>query len=191
MKKHQQGQTLIEVMVVVSMIGMITSVAAGLIGYTTRRNALKAATSEIRALLVHVRAVAIAHDSNVAVRFRPSPSGWKWSLYEDGDGDGVRAEDIRRNVDTLIQPERALFHHSAGIGIPSRPLPDPLATGALDLRLPVRFSAMLCSFTRDGEATNGSLVLTDGNDAVVVRVHGTSGRVSVLRWNGSGWRAGS
>jgi len=192
MRKHQQGQTLIELMAVVAIAGLITTVAAGLIGFTTRRSELRAATSEIRALLVHVRAVAIAHDRNVAVRFKQTSSGtWTWALYEDGDGDGVRADDISRNVDLLIQPARELFHRRATIGIPAAPIPDPLASGTLGLRLPIRFSSMMCSFSRQGEATNGSLVITDGTDAVVIRVHGTSGRVSVIRWDGHLWQTGA
>ena len=193
MRRHQQqGQTLIEVMVAVSMIGLITMAAAGLVNSATRRNALSAATSELRALLVHTRSVAIAHDRNVAIRFQPAASGgWSWSLYEDGDGDGVRSDDIRRNVDRLIQPPRTLLSRAAGIGLPAGAVPDPLADGLLSLRLPIRFSAMLCSFSRLGEATNGSFVLSDGSDAVVIRVHGTSGRVSVLRWNGQLWKSGS
>lgn len=191
MRKHQQGQTLMELMVVVAIAGLITTVAAGLIGYTARRTELRAATSEVRALLVYVRGVAIAHDRNVAVRFRPTAGGaWSWSLYEDGDGDGVRADDIARSVDRLIQPPRELFHRRAGIGIPPGSVPDPLSGGFLGLRLPIRFSSMMCSFSRAGEATNGSLVMTDGTDAVLIRVHGTSGRVSVMRWDGQLWRTG-
>jgi hypothetical protein len=33
-------------------------------------------------------------------------------------------------------------------------------------------------------------VLTDGTNATIVRVVGTTGRIQVLRWNGNGWRVG-
>jgi len=46
------------------------------------------------------------------------------------------------------------------------------------------------SFSRNGEVTNGSVVLSDGTHANIVRVHGTSGRIQVLRWNGNVWKTG-
>jgi hypothetical protein len=49
----------------------------------------------------------------------------------------------------------------------------------------------LCSFNRHGEVSNGSIVLTDGERAAIVRTYGTTGRVAVLRWNGKEWKLGA
>ena len=71
-------------------------------------------------------------------------------------------------------------------------MPDPLKPGALlGTRAAVRFgNSTLCSFSRQGEATNGSIVLTDGKRATIIRVHGTTGRIDVYRWDGKKWRVG-
>jgi hypothetical protein len=104
----------------------------------------------------------------------------------------VRNDDINKGTDREIIPPRNFQHGPAGIGLPSGKVPDPMAPGqTLGARSPVRFNtSMLCSFTRQGEVTNGSVVVSDGTNATIVRVHGTTGRIQVWRWNGNGWRAG-
>jgi hypothetical protein len=55
----------------------------------------------------------------------------------------------------------------------------------------MRFNeSTLCSFSREGEGTNGSVVLTDGSLASILRVDGASGRVDIYRWDGWRWRVG-
>ena len=192
MTGNEKGQTLVELIAVVSIIGCIAS--AGFVTSMTvqRRIALSAATSELRALFQQVRLTAIAHNRNVAIRFRPAGDLWSWNVYEDGDGDGVRNDDISRGVDFPIGKTRIFQHPPVRIGVPSAPIPDPATGQPLSLRLPVRFgTSMLCSFSRTGEATNGSVVLTDGRNVTIIHVTGSSARIYVSRWNGTKWIAGA
>lgn len=188
----QKGQSLAELVVVLAIIGLALGATATTAGSARKRIALAAATSELRAVFMSTRALAVAHDRNVAIRFQPSGSQWSWTIYEDGDRDGVRNDDITRGVDRLIEKPRLFQHAPVRIGVPGAPIPDPTAPGkTLGLRLPVRFgTSLLCSFSRNGEATNGSVVLTDGRGATVIRVGGTSARINVLRWNGKAWITG-
>jgi len=191
MKQNQRGQTLIELLVAVSIIASLC--AAGTIAVNRSRRAvgLAAVTSELRAIVQRTRLTAIAHNRNVAIRFRPSGDTWSCSVYEDGDGDGVRNDDIAAGIDRLIERPRDIRFPPARIGTPSTAIPDPATGAPLSARSPVRFgSSQLCSFTRRGEVTNGSVVVTDGVTANVVRVHGTSGQIDVQRWNGAKWNTG-
>lgn len=187
---RQSGQTLAELLVAVAVIGFFAALSASPIDKAARRTAIAAATSELRAVFQRTRMLAIAHDRNVAIKFRNDADGWAWSIYEDGDGDGVRNDDISRGVDKLLEPPRRFEHKPARIGLPAQPLPDPYSGATLDTRSPVRFgTSALCSFSRVGEASNGSMILTDGAEqAVILRVYGESARVSVLRWDGRKWK---
>lgn len=190
--EKQNGQSLSELVIVLAVLGTVMGVGLPAVQSMQRAVALNSATSELRGTIMYVRAMAIARDRNIAIRFRAEERGWTWTAYEDGDGDGVRNDDISTGKDRRILPTARFLFGPAGIGLPEGKVPDPLAGGKpLALRAPVRFnSSMLCSFTRRGEVTNGSVVLSDGRNATIVRVHGTSGRVQVLRWNGTGWKSG-
>jgi len=193
MTRNEKGQSLVEMLFTLSILGSVALTGLTVVTQARRAYALASATSELRGLFQRIRMTAIVRDRNVAIRFRPvDGDAWSWSVYEDGDGDGVRNDDITRGVDRLIEKPRVFQHAPIRIGVPATPVPDPTAPGQLlSLRLPVRFgTSLLCSFSRMGEATNGSVVLTDGRGATVIRVLGTSARVNVLRWDGKKWTTG-
>lgn len=192
MHRRQHGLSLVELTVAMAISALLMLIGLQSIEGAKRAYALNSATSELRATIMYVRTLAIARDRNVAIRFRAEERGWTWTVYEDGDGDGVRNDDIQKGKDRQILPTRRFQYGPAGIGLPSSPVSDPLAAGKkLQARPPVRFNAsMLCSFSRQGEVTNGSVVLSDGTHATIVRLHGTSGRIEVWRWNGKAWKSG-
>ncbi len=161
------------------------------IGHGHRKTSLAAATSELRALFQRVRLLAVARDRAVGLRFMVRGGVWHYAVYQDGDSDGVRNEDIASGKDIEIEPPRAFIHPAARIGVPDKDVRDPMNGGLLSHRLPVRFNrSSVCSFSRSGEATNGSIVLTNGVDATLLRVHPKSARLSVWRWSGQRWQRG-
>jgi prepilin-type N-terminal cleavage/methylation domain-containing protein len=190
---RQSGQTLLEVMVTVGLLGMFATIAIAPLEGARRRVSLIAATAEMRSVFQSARMVAVARDRNVALKFEEGRRGkWTWAVYVDGDGDGVRNDDIHRGVDKLLEPPKRFEHEPARIGVPKDPVSDPHSPGStLAARSPVRFGVSgLCSFTRAGEASNGSMVLTDGEHVAIVRVTGGSARITVSRWDGKRWKEG-
>jgi prepilin-type N-terminal cleavage/methylation domain-containing protein len=188
MEKHERGQSLVELLVTLAIIGMLTALSAAAAVTAYDRLCLGAATAEMRGALANARQLAMARDRNVALKFRFERGEWTWSLHEDGDGDGVRNDDIARGIDRQLEPPRRLARGPARIGLPHASIRDPVTGGRLDTRSAVRFgNSTLCSVSRDGDVTNGSLVLTDGRRAVLLIVHGTMCRVSVLRYDGERW----
>jgi type II secretory pathway pseudopilin PulG len=188
---RQQGQSLTELIVVLFIISTTLLATMSAAGTARKRIALTAATSELRAVFLNVRALAVAHDRNTAIRFRQEGQTWSWTIYEDGDGDGVRNDDITRHTDFPIGRTRVFQHPPVRIGVPSGPVIDPTTGQLLSLRLPVRFgTSMLCSFSREGEATNGSVVLTDGRNTTIIRISGRSALVNVMKWDGRKWVTG-
>jgi type II secretory pathway pseudopilin PulG len=148
---------------------------------------VRLAAEELVAVLRTARSLAVRDDVEVAVRFAADPSGAvSFALYRDGDGDGVRNDDIRAGVDAEVAPPRQLAHvgREVRLGLPDRRVRDP---GDRESWLdaggdPVRFNRSdLASFSPLGGATPGSLYVTDGGDGLaVVRVFGGTGKVRVL-----------
>ena len=135
------------------------------------------------------RSYAIRHSANVAVKFRTGQDGTvTFTLYRDGDGDGVLNRDIDTGVDPQVQPPRRLAHLGRGFGFGFPPGPPPMDPGSprqsLDrLDDPIRFNQSdLASFGPLGTATPGSVYLTDGQRRLAaVRVTSRTGRVRVVR----------
>lgn len=190
---RQRGHSLLDLLIVLMILGVFSLAGGYAADLGLRQASLVAATSELRSVFHEVRMLAVARDRNLGIKFREAGGTWTWSIYEDGDGDGVRNDDISREVDRMIQRPRRFDHRPAIIGVPHlADVADPLKPGALlSARRPVRFGdSTLCSFSRQGEATNGSVVLTDGTRVRIVRVHGATGRIDVHRWDGYVWRVG-
>lgn len=188
MEHTQRGYTLADLLAAFTVLACMLLVGTSAAARCRRQMALAAATSELRALFQRTRMAAIARNRNVALRFRRSGDTWSATPYEDGDGDGVRNDDIAAGIDRMLEPPHDVAFPPARIGTPSSPIPDPSSPGLLSARSPVRFGPrQLCSFSRRGEVTNGSIVLTNETSAAIVEIHGGSGQISVRRWNGAKW----
>jgi prepilin-type N-terminal cleavage/methylation domain-containing protein len=188
MSKQERGHTLVEVLIALAVGGVILTMAWHAVDYARRTVALVSATSELRSLFQSTRAIAIAHRRNVAIRFRQDGDAWTWRVYEDRDNDGVRNDDISRGVDVPLSPMRTFQYVPARIGVPTETIIDPTNHEPLASRLPVRFgTSQLCAFSREGESTNGSIVLTDGYNVRIIQIEGHSALIHVLRWDGSRW----
>lgn len=191
------GFSLLELLMVTAIIGLMVSFSVPYFASFRDRSGVQAASRELAAELRRVRSMAIARGKNLGIRFTPTPGGWAYSVFEDGDGDGVRNDDIRAGRDPLREAARPLPEATgnARVGYPALITPrDPDDGLPIDKESsPVRFgSSRLCSFSPLGTGTAGSVYITDGRKNVsVVRVVGATGRVRVLRYAGGakgGWR---
>lgn len=186
MRRHERGFTIVEVLVALTLLAAlltfsvppVTRLAAGL--------RLQLAADELMAALRDARWQAIRLGIHVAVKFRPEPDGRAtYTIYRDGDGDGVLNKDISRGVDRAVAPPRRVEQLGRDIrfGFPDRPAREP---GSRRLLRPgddpIRFNQSdLASFGPLGTSTPGSLYLTDGRERLVaVRVFGRTGKVKVM-----------
>jgi type II secretory pathway pseudopilin PulG len=190
------GFQLLEALIVLAVVGLIAALGMPALLRMSRRIRLRLAADEIATALESARMYAAAHSANVAVHFGKRGKKYVFSLYADGDGDGVHSEDIRTGKDPQIGFWRNLDHMGARIrfGIPTYLSPtDPSSPyRKLDrLQDPIRFNRSdLASFSGRGTATPGSVYLTDGLDLTVVRVLGRTGRIRILDYDRGAVSAG-
>ena len=183
-RKGRNGYTLIEILIVVAIIGLILGIAIPNFASMRRRMALRAAAGELRSLFHLVRMRALARGVNTGVKFAMQDGAWHFATYEDGDRDGVRNDDIKSGVDPMVARPRIVFSQSqiVTIGLPGYSFKDPDGD---TVKSAVTFNqTSLCSFSPIGEATPGTIYLTDNaGELWCVRVYGATAKIRALRYD--------
>jgi prepilin-type N-terminal cleavage/methylation domain-containing protein len=184
--RQQRGFTLIEFLIVVAIVGLMIAITIPSFGRMRRRMALQAAAAELRTQFHQVRSRAITRNAYCALKFLMLAGEWHFAVYEDGDGDGVRNDDIKSGTDRLIARPRVVLPTSraVSIGLLDIAIKDPDGDLLSPSKSPVVFgTSTICSFSPLGQSTPGTIYLTDrGFDLYAVRVFGTSAKIRVLRF---------
>ena len=143
----------------------------------------------LSARLAESRMNAIQQSRHVALRFVNSNRGYIFTVYADGNGNGVLNADIQRGIDRPIRGPESLsdnFRHVEFRTLPALPPIEPgdVPPGADPIRLGPGNSV---SFSPLGQATSGTMYLVGGNRTqYAVRVFGATGKIRVYRYN---WRS--
>ncbi len=157
------------------------------------RARVSAAARELTGVMARLRGSAIATGERMAIRLEWSGGRYRYAVYRDGDGDGVRADDIEAGRDPLIEAPRDLPSRYAGIdfGLIDDAIPEvPPGSGVLapggD---PVRFGASdTITFTPRGTSSSGTLYVSDGRALVAaVVLYGGTGRIRACRFDRDRW----
>lgn len=188
MAHPRQGFQTLELVVVLALCSLTVTLGTPHLLRFTASQRVRMAAAELQATLRLARSHAVRLQTRVAVKFRTRPGGEvTFTLYQDGDGDGVRNADIAAGIDPPIGGEQRLHHFGSRVRFGFPPGPAPRDPGDPHRRLgrlhdPIRFNRSdLASFGPLGTSTPGSLYFTDGRESLaVVRVLGRTGRVKLL-----------
>ena len=180
-----RGLSTVELIVVLAVAASL--LAASATGAFQLRDALsvRSAAAEVSTAFVRARSYAVARGVAVALKFRRDGGRYEWTLYRDGNGNGVRTSEITSGIDRSLALSIPWSRSDVRPGIlRGSPVPDPSSPGTPLDRLddPIRFNnSDICSFSPSGESTPGSVYLWDGRDRMaVVRVFGRTAKVRTL-----------
>lgn len=176
--------TLAETVVTVGLVGTLSAIAfPTLAGLDDARVA--GAARYLSSRLAESRMDAIAQSREVAIRFSPAGATFSFSVYVDGNSNGVLARDITRGIDRRVRGPEQLADNFRNViigvqpGVPAidsggaAPSGDPLKLGSGDS---VSFSPM-------GTSTSGTIYITGQSHAqYAVRVFGATGKIRAYRF---------
>ena len=184
---RSDGFSLVEAGVVLLLLGV--SAAVGLSSLRTGLGGMRVASAarHLAALVQSTRVRAAMGSVRVGLRFEREGDGYRFAMFADGDGDGLRARDVSSGVDPRLTPFERIGDRFPGVvlgvadtvpGISNR---DTLSAGAD----PIRFGASdTVTFSPLGTATSGTLYLHDRTGRqFAVRVLGATGRTRILEFS--------
>lgn len=174
----------------VVLLGTALAVSMPGLAELQRAAALRAAAQRLSGLMVRCRAQAVMRGQATSLVFEQDEGrAWRCFIAADGDGDGVRHDDLERGRDRILGEVLQLEGAIAGLGILGGRVPDPgggwLNGNPAD---PVRAGrGDIITFTPASTATPSSVYLTDYHSRMrVLRVYGGTARMYQLTWR-RGW----
>lgn len=193
-RRGEAGLSLAEVSLALALLALLVLASAPLCAATLSRARVAAAAMEMAGTFARLRAQAIAEHRRVGLRFTVAGGPPAFAVYADGDGDGVRSDDIAAGRDPLLEPARDLPSRYEGIdfGLLDAAVPEvPPQSGAIPPGAdPIRFgSSDIVTFTPWGTATGGTVFVSDGRATVcAVVLYGKTGRIRTFRLDRSAGR---
>jgi prepilin-type N-terminal cleavage/methylation domain-containing protein len=187
---NERGHTLLEMVVVLALMLLAASwLIPGLRAYSQEAHLMSAA-GQFCGLFREGYSMAVKQNVNTAIRFETGPSGPVYSLYRDGNGNGVLSADIAKGRDVRVAGPFELSGGAADVrvGINANVPAIPPDSGILDPADPIKFgTSNMVSFSPLGSATPGTLYLAGNGAQAAVRVTPGSARVRILFCRGKRW----
>ncbi len=189
---NARGHTLVELLAVLAILAVLLAAAAPFLRAYSVESHLLGAGYLFRQQFQRARSLAVRGRVQTAIRFEQPPDGPPtFSLYADGNHNGVLAVDIKNGVDRRISGPFPLDGGAPGVRIailPGTPAIPP-ERGTLDTSDPIRFGrSNMVSFSPDGTATPGTFYLAGEEIQAAVRVNAMTARVRLLICRGSQWK---
>ncbi len=182
------GYSLLELLTALVIMLIMGSVALpNIIGFR-QEMALLGAAQGFKGEFRKARSVAIAKNTQTAIRFETDLSGLTlYSTYIDGNFNGVRSNDIADGIDQRIAGPFRLDAGQAGVEVgvlSDAPSPDGGPLGSE----PIRFGrSRMLSFSPLGTGTPGTFYLRSSVSMAGVRVTSGSARVRIMILRGKRW----
>jgi len=187
---NEHGHTLLEVVLVLAlMLAAASFLVPGLRAYSQEAQ-ISGAAHVFKGRFLEAQGIALKKNVQTAIRFEDGPTGPVYSIYVDGNHNGVLSADIAAGRDRRVAAPVALNAGLAGVrvginpGVPAIP-PD---SGTLDPSDPIRFGrSNMLSFSPLGTASPGTFYLAGEFAQAAVRVSPGSSRVRVMFCRGRKW----
>ena len=195
---HESGEpgfSLLESIVAVGLLAVTAAIALpSILGGLDDARAM-AAARYLAGLARLARVQAATRSTHVGLRFEREGAAYRYAVYVDGNGNGLRSRDVRRGIDEPITPVERIGDRFPGVALGvaegvTRISDGRAMMGGAD---PVRLgSADTLTFSPIGTATSGTIFLRSRKGRqYAVRVLGATGRTRVLefRHESGSWAA--
>ncbi len=140
----------------------------------------------LAARLSAARLEAVARSTCIGLRFTPLSRDYNFVPYADGNANGIRSADIASGIDLSVGAAEFLRDKFPDVQFElMNGYPDAdgqPGTGTDGVRVG---TARIATMSPDGTATAGTLYLHGRRAQFAVRILGTTGRVRVLRYEGT------
>jgi type II secretory pathway pseudopilin PulG len=183
---RQSGYSMVELAVVLGLTVTATATALPRLLIRVDDARGEGATRYLSARLYDIRMEAISRSTEVALRFIPTNAGYIMTAYVDGNGNGVLARDIDRNIDRQLHSPEQLSVPFSGVDFGTLPgLPAIEAGDTAPGDDPIRFgTSNMVSFSALGTSSSGTLyVKSRGGAQYAIRVVGATARVRIFRFD--------
>lgn len=180
---------MLEMLVVVAIVSLMAAVGLPHFETYLEEAHLLGAGRQFKAEFLRGRSIATRMNVYAAIRFEDGPDGPSFSLYADGNHNGVRSADIAHGVDYRVSGPFPLTGGAPGVRVAiNEGVPEiPPEQGILSTEDPIRFGADMLSFSPLGTATPGTFYLAGRYAQAAVRVVAGSARVRLLVCRGGHW----
>lgn len=185
-----RGSSLAEVLVTIAIVAIAAGVAVPAADAMLRGARGDAGAREMAATFRALRMRSVTMHRSQGLLFEQDGIGWKWLEVADGNGNGIRTQEVRSGVDpTLSGPHRLESRvEKVGPGFPGPgPFPEiPPGRGIIsDTSDPVKFGRSdLVSFSPWGSSSSGTLYISDRRTVLfAVVLYGPTARVRVWRYD--------
>lgn len=186
----ERGHTLLEMILVVAIVMTLSAVSVPIVRAYTVQAYLLGAGRVFKEEFLRARSVATRSGVQTAIRFEERSDGMYFSVYADGNHNGVLRTDIARGVDRRLSGPFRLDGGAPGVRVGINPgIPAlPPERGVLDTSDPIRFGrSNMVSFSPLGTATPGTFYLAGEGVQAAVRVNGQTARVRLMICWGVAW----
>jgi len=182
--RADHGLTLIELMFAVSLSAVLAGIAVPVTGSALDEIRTAAAARQLAGRIANSRMDAVKRSRSVALRFEPSSPDYRFTPFADGNGNGVRAAEIRSGVDPPLGAGQQLPDDFPGVrfGLAAG-LPDVDGAGSTGTDGVRIGSARILTLSPDGTATSGTLYVQGFRAQYAVRILGATARTRVLRYD--------
>jgi prepilin-type N-terminal cleavage/methylation domain-containing protein len=182
---RDRGYTLVELVAVMGAFAVMATVAIPSYRGWTNDAHIRGAARIFQGEFRKARSMAIRRSRYTAIRFERRERGADFSLYVDGNGNGVRSADIEDGIDARIAGPFPLHGHAPTVRVGINQGVPAIEGGALDPEDPIRFGRSdILSFSPMGTSTPGTFYLAGDAAQGAVRVT-NNGRVRLLIWHGT------
>jgi hypothetical protein len=180
---REAGYTIVELTAVTAVVMVLAAAGVPFLRAYAEEVHLLGAGRMFKADFLYARSLAVTAGVQTAIRFEQTADGTIYSVYRDGNWNGVLAADIRSGRDRRVLGPQRLDSRAAGVRVginPGVPAPPP-ESGVLDPSDPIRFgSSNMLSFSPVGTATPGTFYLAGAYAQAAVRVTGGNARVRLM-----------